>query len=95
MEGGGHGEEDGHGDVGARVVQEAGEGDDDEEEPRHEEVEVGVERIGRDGGGGGVAIPAAAVAVVREPVRPPARPPVVFLDLRWGRERSVTRGTRK
>ena len=82
MECGGHGEEDGHGDVGARVVQEAGEGDDDEEEPRHEEVQVGVERVGRDGGGGGVAIrAAAAVAVVREPVRPPARPPVVFLDL--------------
>ena len=83
MEGGGHGEEDGHGDVWARVVQEACEGDDDEEEPRHEEVQVGVERVGRDGGGGRVAIraAAAAVAVVREPVRPPARPPVVFLDL--------------
>ena len=86
VEGGGHGEEDGHGDVGARVVQEACEGDDDEEEPRHEEVQVGVERVGRDGGGRRVAIraaaaAAAAVAVVREPVRPPARPPVVFLDL--------------
>ena len=84
MEGRCYGEEDGHGDVG-RVVQEAGQRDGDEEQAGDEDIQVGVERVGGDGGGAGVA-----VAVVREPVRPPARPPVVLLDLSDGRERIVT-----